>query len=125
MASRVTVRLTANFQRNLDAIQAYLVEHDAPSNFEALLEEIFDVAIPNLTAFPEIGIDFLNRVPSSHQGKLKLVSLRRRIGEGATVRQLILGDYLILYAVREQFVYLLAIKHHLQLSFDFQAHWLP
>jgi len=90
-----------------------------------LLEKIFDVAIPNLAAFPEISIDFLNRVPASHQGKLKLADLRGRLGKGAELRELILGDYLILYAVRKDVLYLLAIKHHLQLSCDFRGHWVP
>lgn len=90
-----------------------------------MLENIFDVAIPNLAAFPEISIDFLNRVPASHQGKLKLADLRGRLGKGAELRELILGDYLILYAVRKDVLYLLAIKHHLQLSCDFRGHWVP
>ena len=44
-------------------------------------------------------------------------------GPGSHVRQLIDGDYLILYLVRGDSVYLLAIKHHRQLSFDLMGHW--
>ncbi len=35
-----------------------------------------------------------------------------------------LRDYLMLYALIGTTVYLLAIKHHRQLSFDLGAHWL-
>jgi hypothetical protein len=49
--------------------------------------------------------------------------LKARLDQSAVVRELIVGDYLILYALRDPDVYLLAIKHHLQLSFDLQGHW--
>ena len=68
MARRCTVRITANFQRNLDSIQAFLAEHDAQRAFAELLGQLFDTIIPNLESFPEMGIDFLARVPRSRQG---------------------------------------------------------
>jgi plasmid stabilization system protein ParE len=123
MARRCTVRITANFQRNLDSIQAFLAEHDAQRAFAELLDQLFDTVIPNLESFPELGIDFLARVPQSKQGLLRLDRLKARLDRSAVVRELIAGDYLILYALRDLDVYLLAIKHHLQLSFDLQGHW--
>jgi len=123
MPARVTVRMTANFQRNLDDIRTFLEEHDAGPSFGQLLQDLFDRAIPNLESFPDLGIDFLARVPGSRQGKLKLSELRKRLGREPNLRELIVGDYLVLYAVRGEELYLLAIKHHLQLSFDLQRHW--
>ena len=123
MPARVTVRLTANFQRNLDTIRAFLEEHYAASTFERLLKDLFDLVIPNLESFPSLGMDFLSRVPGSLQGKIKLADLTRRLGGHANLRELIFGDYLILYAVQDAQLYLLSIKHHLQLSFDLQGHW--
>jgi len=123
MARRCTVRITANFQRNLDSIQAFLAEHDAEPTFAELLGQLFDTIIPNLESFPEMGIDFLPRVPHSKQGLLRLDRLKAQLGRSAVVRELIAGDYLILYALRDLDVYLLAIKHHLQLSFDLRGHW--
>ena len=35
----------------------------------------------------------------------------------------ILDHYLVLYAQIDANLYLLAIRHHRQLSFDFQSHW--
>jgi hypothetical protein len=122
MAAPVTVRVTSNFQRNLDLIRTFLEAHDAGSAFERLLTELFDAVIPNLE-HPEIGMDFLSRTPHSLQGRGKLDQLARQLGNDANLRELIFGDYLILYAVRAEQLYLLSIKHHLQLSFDLEGHW--
>ena len=51
------------------------------------------------------------------------IEVVKAAGPGSHVRQLIDGDYLILYWVRGDSVYLLAIKHHRQLSFDLMGHW--
>jgi plasmid stabilization system protein ParE len=50
-------------------------------------------------------------------------TLRERLCPGPALRELVRGDYLILYARRGDDLYLLAIKHHRQLSFDFPGHW--
>ena len=39
------------------------------------------------------------------------------------LREYISGDYLMLYAVRGDDLYLLSIKHQRQLSFDLKEHW--
>jgi len=123
MPERCVVKFTANFQRNLDSIEAFLTENDAQQAFGELLGRLFDTVIPNLESFPEIGIDFLARVSQSKQGLLKLDSLKARLGESVVLRELMIDDYLILYALRGSDLYLLAIKHHLQLSFDLKGHW--
>ena len=41
----------------------------------------------------------------------------------AALREYILADYLLLYAQIGGIIYLLAIRHHRQLSFDFESHW--
>ena len=123
MASATTVRLTAHFERNLDSIRSFLEEQRATTVFAALLQELFDRVIPNLERFPDIGVDFLARVPQSREGLAHLDRLKARLGKQVRLRECIAGDYLILYAVRGADIYLLAIKHHLQLSFDLRGHW--
>jgi hypothetical protein len=54
---------------------------------------------------------------------MRLESLARRLGSETGLREYISGDYLVLYAVRGDDVYLLSIKHHRQLSFDLKEHW--
>ena len=123
MASGSTVRLTANFEKNLESIRAFLDERGAIAAFQAIMDDLFDRVIPNLERFPDIGVDFLARIPQSREGMARLAALKTRLGESVSVRECIVGDYLILYAVHASNLYLLAIKHHLQLSFDLKAHW--
>jgi plasmid stabilization system protein ParE len=118
---RATVRITLNFQRNLDGIERYLDERERPAAFAVLLDQLFDKLIPTLESFPEIGADLLARKPGSIEGTARLSALRARLGEGAALRQYIDGDYLVLYALIARKVYLLSIKHHLQLSFDLRG----
>jgi hypothetical protein len=48
--------------------------------------------------------------------------LKARIGRGE-IREYLTGDYLILYALIGDAVYLLSIRHHRQLSFDIERFW--
>ena len=123
MTSRRTVFATRNFADNLDGIERFLRERDAPDAFRALLQRLFDTIITNLQRFPEMGLDFLARRPGSAEGLARLEALRKRLGKGLEIREYITGDYLLLYTVRDDGIYLLSIKHHLQLSFDLKDHW--
>ena len=39
------------------------------------------------------------------------------------LREYVIDHYLVLYAQTEGVIYLLSIKHHRQVSFDFESHW--
>ena len=117
------VRITANFQANLDSIRDFLVEAAAPAEFESLLDRLFDEIIPNLARFPDLGRDFAAPMPQSAEGVASLAALRRKAGRDTTLREYITDDYLLLYAVRAGTVFLLSICHHRQLSFDLRGHW--
>ena len=52
MAIRVTVQLTANFERNLEEIERFLVEGNAPYAYDALLDELLTTVIPNAYSDP-------------------------------------------------------------------------
>lgn len=62
MTARHTVKLTANFERNLEAIEVFLIETEAARAFDALLDELTDIVIPNLERFPGMGRLFLQRL---------------------------------------------------------------
>ena len=123
-----TVRFTENFTVNLDAIrdyldaQALLHTQERGRHFDELMEHLFDRVIPNLEQFPQIGRDFLNEAPSSDEGRALLARVRKR-AKSTEVREYIIAEYLILYAVRKTTVFLLSIRHHQQLSFDLKGHW--
>jgi hypothetical protein len=117
------VELTAYFLTRLDAIEAYLLAADAGFAFDDLLAELRAVVIPNLRRFPRIGRRFLARAPQSAEGLIRLAALPASAVNG--LREYLHGDYLMLYSVDEidAAVYLLAIRHHRQLSFDLARHW--
>lgn len=125
-ARQIHVKVTANFESNLEAIENFLYEADAPHVFDALLDELSDTVIPNLERFPDIGRLFMERSVRSVEAGNSLDALRRKL-KGRVVREYLLPDYLILYLCSEcgieTTIYLLAIKHHRQLSFDFEALW--
>lgn len=120
---RVVVRVTQNFERNLEEIRAFLEEQEAQA-FDALLHELDQTIVPNLERFPDFGRDFLKRAPQSAEGMTNLERVLQLLDEGASVREYIAGDYVLLYLHRDNRVYLLAVKHHKQLSFDLGKHWL-
>ena len=121
--TRRTVRITRNFDKNLADIRRFLEEQEAPREFQSLLEQLFETVIPNLERFPGMGVDFLAKVPQSTEGLMRLETLKQRLGRNTSVREYISGDYLVLYALRGDSLYLLSIKHHRQLSFDLKEHW--
>jgi plasmid stabilization system protein ParE len=120
---RATIRVTRHFARNLDDIEAFLREVDAAAAFAPLLDDLFGQVVPALEQFPDLGTDFFRRHPSTREAAMLTGTLRERLGPGTALRELVRGDYLILYARRDDDLYLLAIKHHRQLSFDFPEHW--
>ena len=122
MPSRV--RITANFQQNLDSTREFLIAQEVGAGFDSLITRLFEDIIPNLQRFPKMGRDFLARDPLSNEGKAKLHALRMKIGKNTEIREYIADEYLLLYAARDAVVFLLAIRHHRQLSFDLRVHWL-
>ena len=119
----VAVKVTANFERNLESIREFLASADAESAFVALIEHLNARMIPTLERFPDIGADFAARAPLSREGQVLFDRLAALTGPDAQVRQWIEGDYIVLYRVRGGSIFLLSIKHHRQLSFDFGGHW--
>lgn len=123
---KIDVQSTVNFDSNLAGIEHFLSVVDAPQAYDALLDELLETVIPNLERFPEMGRPFFNRELRSIETTNAVDRLREKLGaltaDPAALREYIMADYLLLYAQIEQIVYLLAIKHHRQLSFDFDAH---
>ena len=126
MTVRHTVKLTANFGRNLEELEAFLLEAEAPHAFDALLDELTDTVIPNLGSFPGMGRLFLERPARSVEVANGMAHLTRQLGalaKDGELREYVMAHYLLLYARIKGTVYLLSIRHQRQLSFDFQALW--
>lgn len=127
MAKKLVVKLAGNFERDLAETGRLLTEAEAPHAYDALLDELGDSVIPHLERFPGMGRPFLSRAPCSVEATTALEALRAKLSalvpDPDGLREYIMDNYLVLYALIGGNVYLLAIKHHRQLSFDFQAHW--
>lgn len=121
------VELTASFLERLESIQAFLVEADAGFAFDDLLAELRATVIPNLRRFPRMGRRYLANPPQSTEALALLAAMPA--GAPDALREYMHGDYLVLYLVEdaspkaEATVYLLTIRHHRQLSFDFARLW--
>lgn len=126
MAGKHLVKLTANFERNLEAAEAFLLEADAAQAFDTLLDELTGTVIPNLERFPGMGRLFFERPTRSVEARNGMDGLRARlkaIAKDGEIREYVMSHYLLLYARFDATIYLLSIRHHRQLSFDFQSLW--
>lgn len=127
MAKTPAIKLTANFERNLADIEQFLTEAQAPQAFDGLLDELLATVIPNLERFPGMGRPFLNRAVGSVEATNALTALRAKLqtllADSNGLREYVMDHYLVLYAQTEGVIYLLSIKHHRQVSFDFESHW--
>ncbi len=115
MAGSVSVRLTGNFLGNLDAIEQFLQEAEAPAAFDGLLADLSDTVIPNLERFPDMGRLFADRPIATIEASVAATALQKKVqavlGSGE-IREYVLPDYLILYVRKDTTVFLLAIRHH-------------
>lgn len=120
---RHRVALTASFLERLDAIEAFLAETDAAFAFDALLADLRRTVIANLARFPRMGRRYLDHAPLSAEALVQLAALSA--GAAGALREYLHGDYLILYTavVHKATLYLLSIRHHRELSFDFARLW--
>ncbi len=127
MAKKPVIKFTANFEGNLEGIELFLTEVEAPQAFDGLLYELLETVIPNLERFPEMGRPFLARQARSVETTNALAALRAKLlaltPDADALREYVLKDYLLLYAPIGGAIYLLAIRHQRQLSFDFEGHW--
>ncbi|PAU58266.1 hypothetical protein BZL41_18180 [Pseudomonas sp. PIC25] len=122
MSARIPVHLTANFERNLQDIERFLTDADAAYAFDQLLDDLLGTVLPNLERFPNMGRSFMARRIGSVEVSQAIEGLRSKLGDGE-LREYLLPDYLLLYAHLGEVVYLLSIRHHRQLSFDFAQLW--
>lgn len=126
MPHKSTVRITTHFERQLEDVQAFLQEVEAPQAFDSLLDELTDTVIPNLERFPAMGRLFLERSVRSVEatnGHEALSLQLSALDKNGQLREYVMTHYLVLYAVIGRYVDLLSIRHHRQLSFDFKTIW--
>ena len=120
----IQIIATGNYRGNLDSIEAYWDSCLFPAGNGRLLTEMATTVLVHLRNHPRMGRNFLQRQPMSVDAVTraqKIDALLRTLDtdtERAEVREYVMTDYLLLYALAANVLYLLAIKHHKQLSFD-------
>jgi ParE toxin of type II toxin-antitoxin system, parDE len=120
----IRIVATDNYQGNLDSIETYWEACLFPAGNGRLLTELAATALVHLPNHPRMGRNFLQRQPGSVDAATraqKIDALLRTLNTDtarAEVREYVMTDYLLLYALVGEVIYLLAIKHHKQLSFD-------
>jgi len=127
VAAKHALKITANFERNLEDVAAFLQEVGAPDEFDRLLEDLLGTVVPNLERFPDMGRRFderpLRSIESTNAFE-RMERMRASLHENGELREYVLAHYLLLYLRCEGVVYLLSIRHHRQLSFDLHSVWL-
>jgi hypothetical protein len=90
------------------------------------LVKLTDTVIPNLERFPGMGRLFFERPTRPVEASNGIDSLKRKLktlAKDGEIREYVMSHYLLLYARFDTTIYLLSIRHHRQLSFDFQSLW--
>ena len=113
------VLFAENFVRNLEDIEAFLGSGEGSGVFSELIDTLVSSIVPTLMKYPAIGRDFMARRPRSVEGAQLHEKLMRRLGSEITLRELISGDYLILYSLEDENITVLSIKHHRQLAYEY------
>ena len=88
------VELTASFLDQLDLIEAFLTQAEAPLAFDQLLAELRGEVIPNLRRFPRMGRRYLDRPPQSAEALARFAQFPR--GSADALREYLAGDYVML-----------------------------
>ncbi len=127
VANKPVAKFTANFERNLEEIERFLPEADAPQAIDGLLDELLETVIPNLERFPEIGRPFTRRqvrsVEAVHARAVLDSKLSALTPDVDAIREYVPKHYLLLYAPIGGTVFLLSIRHQRHLSYDFEGLW--
>jgi hypothetical protein len=122
MAGKSPIFATQNFAANLDSIEAFL-SGDKPQTLQSLVKRLFNDICPILAQFPLSGNSFFVHREGSKDAQLLVRRLKRKLQTADDLREFGFDDYVLLYLVRRKRIYLVAIKHHRQLSFDLRRFW--
>lgn len=107
------------YMQALESAQDFLFDAGAVAAARRLPDDALVRVSRRLAEFPRIGRDFMARTPAT-TGTLALSeTLHGTLGKDVELREHVVGDYLILYAIRAEVLYLLTLRHHRQDGFDF------
>jgi len=121
-ANVVNIKVTGNFDHNLESIRCYFHQHHQTEKYEKLLDTLFDKIIPNLQSHPMIGFDFLAQSVNTVEELRQVSIIKAKLAKNTSIRQYNDKDHIVLYALtttaKSNDVSLLSIKHQQQMTFD-------
>jgi hypothetical protein len=121
LPERASVAAAPNFLANLEAARLFLVEQDATSaaeRFRKLKQELREM-VSVLSWSPAGGRPARFLTSRSVQARLRAESIKNLAAQVGlpSLREFVLGQYMVLYAHAETEVVLLALKHQRQLIY--------
>ena len=122
VASDLVPVFTENFSNNLESLRDFLGV-EGRSAFEHLLDRLFDDIVPTICRFPMSGRTLLQRPIQSIETETRVKQIQQLLRPGDELREFIVDEYIVLYMKRSRRLLFLAIKHHRQLSFEFNQFW--
>ncbi len=123
-STMISVIAVPNFTQNLAMIAQFWTICQVPKQHLKLLGIIANTLYPNLESFPLIERVFTIDNPQDAYIQARALDLLARAKatlNGVEIREYVLDDYLVLYGVDAQRIYLIAIKHHKQAGFSVAA----
>lgn len=116
--ANMRVHATTTFERTLEVALAFLTEKGAGPAAERLLDAALKRMPEVLARHPRLGRDFLSRSPQSAEADQTHRQATALLGKTTELREYILGDYIVLYAIEDDVIHLVSIRHHRQPSFS-------
>lgn len=107
------------YAHRLDEAVEYLLGVGADTKAQALLDQAYETLPKRLTQVPRSGREFTARNPKTPEVLAVWEAVRDLFGDDIELREYILEDYLVLYAIHHDVIHLLTLRHHRQCGFDF------
>lgn len=117
--AKMRVVVAASFERNLEAMRLFLQQDMAPPGvYDDVLNAIVGRLFPLLENHPRAGRDWLLNQPPTESGQLLQQRVLAALKGRRELREFMLDQLLVLYAIDGNVVTLLAVRHHRQSGFD-------
>lgn len=121
----VNIKVTGNFDHNLETIRCYFHQYHQIEKYERLLDTLLDKIIPNLQSHPMIGFDLLTQTVNTVEEQRQVSIIKTKLPKNTSIRQYNDKDYIVLYALtitaQSKEISLLSIKHQQQMGFDLRG----
>jgi len=118
----VNIKVTGNFEHNLESIRCYFHQQHQTEKYQELLDNLFDKIIPNLQSHPMIGFDLLAQTINTVEEQRQVDIIKTKLAKNTQIRQYNDKDYIVLYTLtKNKEITLLAIKDRQQMVFDLRG----